>query len=103
MAYVIIWQFEVTPEKQDEFEQIYGSSGEWAKLFARERSHIGTELLLDTRDANRYLTIDKWESEDAYETFRSVHEQEYQQIDERCEALTISEQEIGRFSTTGEP
>jgi heme-degrading monooxygenase HmoA len=101
MAYVIIWQFEVAPEKQDAFEQIYGPNGEWDRLFGRERSHIGTELLLDTRDANRYLTIDRWESEDAYETFRAVHEQEYQQIDEQCEALTINESEIGRFSIGG--
>jgi quinol monooxygenase YgiN len=101
MAYVIIWQFEIKPEKQDEFEQIYGPQGEWATLFRRERSHIQTELLLDTRDANRYLTIDRWESEDAYETFRAVHQEEYQQLDERCAAVTINEQQIGQFSTPG--
>jgi heme-degrading monooxygenase HmoA len=103
MAFTIVWEFKVAPGSEAQFEQIYGPQGGWAELFRRERSFIRSELLHDMRQAGRYVTIDRWESEDAYETFRAVHEDEYQQLDECCEVLTTSEQQIGRFSTADEP
>ena len=35
LRFVRIWQFRVPSEKADEFRDVYGPDGEWAKLFRR--------------------------------------------------------------------
>jgi heme-degrading monooxygenase HmoA len=98
MAYAIIWEFRVRPGMRKQFEEAYGSHGEWVRLFRQDQAFIGTELIQDVRQASRYLTLDFWASETAYETFRESRENEYKSIDARCEQLTEAEREVGRFS-----
>ena len=43
------------------------------------------------------MTLDYWESAEAWEAFRRATAKEFEALDERCEALTLSEREIGRF------
>src|SRR5208337_4302715 len=97
MAYVIVWEFRVGPNTREQFEQAYGANGEWVRCFRKDSAYIRTDLLRDARDAGRYLTLDVWESESAYEAFREAYRDEYRGIDARCEGLTESEQEVGRF------
>lgn len=97
MAYVIIWEFRVIPGMEEQFARAYGADGEWIQCFRCDRAYIRTDLLRDARDTRRYLTVDFWESEAAYEAFRTAHKNEYKEIDARCETLTESEQEVGRF------
>ena len=97
MAYVIVWEFRVLAGMEKAFEQAYGADGEWARCFRRDRAYIRTDLLRDERDGSRYLTVDVWESESAYEAFRATRIEEYREIDAQCEALTESEREVGRF------
>lgn len=33
---VRVWEYEVAPGCEAEFEQLYGSTGAWAQLFARQ-------------------------------------------------------------------
>lgn len=92
-----IWEFIVAPEHASVFEQTYGSSGEWVKLFRKAPGYIRTELHRDRVKPQRYITIDYWESQEAWESFRSRFSEEFASLDAKCKRWTRSETEIGRF------
>lgn len=98
-GYVYLWEFIVAREHVHEFEQAYGENGEWVKLFRRAPGYFRTELIRDRENPLRYLTIDTWESEDAYAAFRSQFSKEFAALDSTCDEWTTSEREIGRFTT----
>jgi len=98
---VRIWQFLVRPDKADAFRGAYGPDGAWARLFARAAGYLGTELLGSTTDPNTYLTIDRWESAEAWEGFLRQWQEDYSALDWRCESLTVAEVEVGAFSVPG--
>ncbi len=54
--YIIIWEYQVRPEKQTEFEKIYASYGAWAELFKKGNGCLGTELIHSTENPAQYLT-----------------------------------------------
>ena len=74
-----------------------GRGGDWARLFRRGEGYLGTELLRDAADPGRYLTLDRWTSRAAWESFRAGHLAEYEAIDRLCEALTAAEARLGDF------
>ena len=89
--YIIIWEFHARLGSESAFERAYGPDGEWARLFARGEGFLGTELIRDESAANRYLTIDRWESPAAFEDFQAKWAEEYHALDRRCEGLTEEE------------
>jgi heme-degrading monooxygenase HmoA len=91
----IVWEFVVREEGKEEFERQYSASGAWAEFFRRSPAYQGSKLL--AAEANRYLTCDRWESQEAYEEFRMANRQEYSDLDTKFEALTISERCLGIF------
>jgi heme-degrading monooxygenase HmoA len=99
MAHLIVWEFRPRPGKEREFEIAYGPGGGWATLFAQSDGFLGTELFRDPLDASRYLTLDRWVSREAFETFRRLHSQEYEALDRRFEELMSHEGALGSFET----
>ena len=97
--FVRIWQFRVPPDRADEFREVYGPNGDWAMLFRREIGFLGTELLHSSEHPSIYLTLDTWESPEAWAAFLRAWGDDYVALDRRCDALTISEGEIGSFDT----
>ena len=97
--YVILWRFRPAVGREGEFERAYGPSGQWARLFGREDGYLGTELLLRrSEDGSReYLTLDRWVSRGAYESFRSRQGEEYGRLDRRLEELSEEETLVGAF------
>lgn len=95
--YLILWEYYVKAEKLPDFEEIYSPAGAWATLFQKGAGYWGTELLRDEINPRRYLTIDRWESKATYETFLSVQEQAYKEMDARCEGLTEHESLLGKW------
>lgn len=95
--YVITWEYRVKADKRSEFEAAYASDGAWADLFKRSAEFIEVKLLRDERDPQRYLTIDRWRSKDAYKEFLSRWQEEYQALDALCENMTESEALIGKW------
>ena len=79
------------------FEKIYGSDGDWAQLFIQDESYVGTDLVHSLNGERTYITLDFWKSRQAYDKFRKRHLANYKTLDQRCEDLTESESEIGRF------
>jgi heme-degrading monooxygenase HmoA len=95
--FVVLWEFEVKPGREERFERVYGADGEWVRLFRGDPNYQGTRLLRDASRDGIYLTIDTWRSREAYERFRETAAERYAAIDAECEGLTVSERDIGSF------
>ena len=96
--FAAIWEFRVADGRASRFEQLYGPDGAWVRLFSRGAGYLGSELLRDVERAGRYVTIDRWTSEDAYRAFRAAWDAEYRALDEECGLLTEGEQHLGSFA-----
>ena len=101
--FVTLWEFEVKPGSEELFERAYGPEGEWVQLFRRDGRYRGTRLLLDVGAPRVYLTMDEWESREAYEEFRKVHAAEYSELDRKCEGMTVGEKHFGEYCTESVP
>ena len=90
-----MWEYLVKPGQQTEFEKVYGSNGDWAGLFKQADGYVGTDLLRDVEIPGRYITIDRWISSTAFNSFQDKYLEEYEAIDARCSQLTIKEVRLG--------
>ena len=100
--FIRIWQFRVPSEKAEEFQEVYGPAGPWVALFRREIGFLGTQLLRSKAHPNIHLTIDSWESAEAWAAFLRAWGDDYAALDARCEKLTVSEGEVGSFQSVAE-
>lgn len=99
MTYLILWSFSPQPGLEPDFEAAYGPDGGWARLFHQSPDFLGTELLRDPRAPDRYLTLDRWRSREAFEAFFAAHGRDYEILDRACELLTSKEERLGAFET----
>jgi len=44
-----------------------------------------------------YLTLDFWETREAYERVKKENAPQYERIDRECEGMAVREQELGEF------
>ena len=95
--YVIIWEFEVHPDQTKKFIRYYGPDGDWAELFRRSSGYIGTLLLNDETNPDRFLTLDRWTSREPHDAFRSQFAADYDALDRICEAFIHHEVDLGTF------
>lgn len=102
-GYATLWTFNVQPDRKAEFEFHYGPDGTWVRLFRRAPGYIGSELLQDRADAHRYVTIDRWESREAWQAFRQHFSAEYERLDREFEGMTTAEAQLGEFTPAGLP
>jgi len=96
-AYVVIWEYRVKRECEGEFLEIYGPGGAWELVFRESAGYVGTDLWRHPSRELTYLTIDRWQSRAAYETFRRDREEAYRALDRRCDRLTERETRLGSF------
>src|ERR1051325_6393314 len=95
--YVIVWEFRVRQERAAEFVQKYGPEGAWARFFRGSRGYIKTELVRDVTSDFRFLTLDYWQTEEGFRSFREQNLAEYERLDKECEGLTERETRLGAF------
>jgi heme-degrading monooxygenase HmoA len=91
----LVFRYEVRDEEA--FEASYGPDGDWAQFFRRGNGYIGTELLHDVDERDRYLVIDRWESADAYSAFLVEHNEEYMRRADESRFHYIQELRFGTF------
>jgi hypothetical protein len=99
-GYMVIWEFAVRPGMEARFEHAYGPSGDWVRLFQQDSNHLRTELIRVQGTSPRYLTLDFWRSQAAYDRFRRKHLGQYEAIDRNCELLTEGERKLATFVRT---
>jgi len=100
-GYATLWTFDVQPDRKAEFEFHYGPEGTWVRLFRRAPGYLGSELLCDLANAHRYVTIDRWESREAWQAFRQHFAADYERLDREFEGLTTAESALGEFAPAG--
>jgi heme-degrading monooxygenase HmoA len=93
--YVVLWEFVARPGRETDFERAYGPRGRWAQLFRGGEGYLGTELW---RGEGRWLTVDRWSSEEDYARFRAARLPEYEALDREMEDLTQRETNLGAFT-----
>jgi heme-degrading monooxygenase HmoA len=96
--FVALWEFEVKPGCEEKFEKVYGADGAWAKLFLQDSLYRGTRLVSDVERERVYLTLDFWETREAYEKFKKENAAEYARIDRECKGMTVSERKVGEYT-----
>jgi heme-degrading monooxygenase HmoA len=95
--YVIVWEFRVRSEKEEDFMEKYGPNGIWARFFRGSQAYVRTELVRDVANRLRFLTLDYWESEEEFVRFRQENLAEYERLDKEFESLTERETRLGDF------
>lgn len=76
---------------------MFGPDGEWARFFRQGTGFIGTELLRDVDEPERFLVIDRWESADAYNEFVATFRDEYLRRSDEARFYYIQELRFGTF------
>lgn len=95
--FVYLWVYRVSPERLDEFLELYGPEGSWAALFRQAPGYLDTQLLRDRNESSRYITIDRWESKHAFTAFRESFAREFENLDRLGGQLTDEETPLGEF------
>jgi heme-degrading monooxygenase HmoA len=91
----LVFRYEV--RDPEAFERAFGPEGEWAAFFRQGRGYIGTELLRDLEEPERYLVVDRWESADAYNLFLAEHDDEYLRRADESRVHYVQELRFGTF------
>ena len=91
---VRVWEYDVPEGSRDEFERVYGADGDWARLFSSSSGYAGTELFASLSSPGRYITVDRFSDEAAWEAFLARHWDAYVRLDERTAGLTADERAL---------
>jgi len=97
VSYDIVWEFSAPVSKRADFEAAYGPDGPWADLFRKALGFIEVRLLCCSEQEGRYLTVDRWMSQEAFDQFRRDFAAEYEALDQQIEGLATHETRIGAF------
>jgi heme-degrading monooxygenase HmoA len=100
--FLVLWEFEVKPGYEKQFEKVYGPDGDWARLFRTDPHYHQTRLLRDPFHSAFYLTLDFWDNRESYEQFRAGHQVAYKAIDALAAQLTVTEKRMGWFEKDAE-
>lgn len=95
--YLIVWKYEVLPDREKEFRAAYGPDGDWFRAFSDHEGYLGTELV-GGDEPNVYVTIDRWESIEAFHAYMVSDRDRYELLDRRFEILTVTEDLVVRGS-----
>jgi len=93
----VVWEYIVKEEETGNFISVYSSDGEWAQLFKNFPGYIKTELMRDTSNTQRFISIDYWASLDAYLSMQQESKADYNLLDGKCQSYTAKENKIGVF------
>lgn len=67
-------------------------------LFRQSPGYLESLLLKDNAIPGRYVTVDRWISEDAHREFRASFAESYDRLDKDLGHLTVCERSLGAFS-----
>jgi len=87
--FVTLWEFEVKSGSEELFEEAHGPEGEWMQLFRHGCAVSGHAAAARRGSGSAYVTMDSWESREAYEEFKRRYAVEYAEIDSKGKGLTV--------------
>jgi heme-degrading monooxygenase HmoA len=86
-VFIRIWEYDMSEESVDVFITAYGPFGDWARLFARGDGFVRTELFRSTQTPTRFVTLDVWSSEQAWQAFLHGWGARYAELDATLQSL----------------
>jgi heme-degrading monooxygenase HmoA len=92
--FVRVWEYDVLPAHAEDFQRAYRGDGAWAELFRRSGGFLGTELFSSAETPGRYLTVDRFDSEESWRVFRRHNDADYRHLDEQCAGMTTAQREL---------
>jgi hypothetical protein len=99
----IAWRFTVKPGSETDFEQLFGTDGEWNVLNRQTRSFLGSSFLRDQNQESRYLLIEYWSEMVVAEPHRPYRKDAIPSLEERRDALVESVEPLGVFTALNVP
>jgi heme-degrading monooxygenase HmoA len=66
-------------------------------MFARASGFIETRLLRPADGSDWWLTIDSWDSADAFNRFQAEHGEAYAELDKELEGVAGEERFVGEY------
>ena len=99
----IVWQFEVRPGREAEFERFYGADGEWTKLSRRSRSFLGSSFLKDLAMPNKYLLVEYWSEMLVYERHLTDFSDEMKELEAERDRFVERMEAVGVFTALDVP
>ena len=99
VPFVYVWAYRVPSQSAERFRRLYGPEGAWVQLFRQASGYLDTHLYQDLNDRDRYMTIDRWETEEAFRSFRARFAREFEQLDGEGGDLTLEETPLGEFGS----
>jgi heme-degrading monooxygenase HmoA len=94
MPYDLLCEYEVSGDRVAAFVTAYAAHGAWGELFGRAAGFLGTELYRDAARADRFLTIDRWRSEEDWRSFLHTCDPAYESLDAQLEGLAVTERSL---------
>jgi heme-degrading monooxygenase HmoA len=99
----IVWQFDVRPGNEPEFERFYGAAGEWTAINRHSRSYLGSSFLRDQNHKSRYLVIEYWSEMLVYEQHKAYRRDDTAKLEARRKELVVSVEPAGVFTALDVP
>ncbi len=98
----VFYRYRVHPAQVRAFEHAYGPAGPWSKLFGAHPGFRRTRLFRHRGEAGVYVTVDVWDSKDAWDGFRAESAQAYARLDRELRLLYLEEHFLGYYEGTDE-
>lgn len=98
----IFYRYRVHPTQTQAFEHAFGPSGPWRKLFAGEGAYRRSRLFRHRADPTIYVTVDVWDSKEAWNDFRARKGEAYARFDRDLRMLYLEEHFLGYYEGTDE-
>jgi len=99
----IVWQFDIRPGREAEFERFYGADGEWTAVNRHSRSYLGSSFLRDQNHESRYLVIEYWSEMLVYEQHRAFQSEQIRSLAARRGELVAFAEPVGVFTALDVP
>ena len=99
----VVWQFEIRPGTEQDFERFYGADGEWTKLSRRSRSFLGSSFLRDLAVDTRYLLVEYWGEMVVYEKHMADFVSDVKALEAERERFVERMETIGIFTALDVP
>ena len=99
----VMWQFEVKPGREQEFEELFGADGEWVSVNRQTRSYLGSSFLRDQNRSSRYIVIEYWSEMIVSEQTRPSRTRALAEIEGRRANLVDAVEPLGVFTALNVP
>lgn len=99
----VMWQYDVKPGCQDEFEGLFGPDGDWATVSRHTRSYLGSSFLRDQNRPLRYVLIEYWSEMVVSEQHRTYQADALAVLEQRRSRLVEAVEPVGIFTALNVP